>query len=97
MILTFGKYRGWQIDELPFSYLAWLWETDFIKDELREAVRKEILCRVNDSEEMGGEVVADKKHLQRIYRTLALTYHPDITGGNGDIMTGINLIYEALQ
>ena len=97
MRITFGKYKGWPVDELPLSYLAWLYEADFIKDELSESVRREILERVGGGESMAGEIVADKKHLQRIYRTLALEHHPDIAGGNGDIMAGINLFYEALQ
>ena len=97
MKMTFGKFIGWQVDELPLSYLTWLYESDFAKPALLETVRREILSRLDDGEPMGGGAVMSKKHLQRIYRTLALEHHPDITGGNSGVMAGINLFYELIR
>ena len=94
--LTFGKYRNWYVCEVPLSYLAWLWESDFIKEDLRESVHWEIRQRVGDGASMGNEVVVDKKRLQQIYRSLARDHHPD-HGGDNNVMAGINLFYEALS
>lgn len=81
---------------MPLSYLAWLWESDFIKDELRKSVQREILERVGDGESMGSKVVADEKRIQRVYRSLAREHHPD-HGGDNNVMTGINLFFEAMN
>ena len=44
MKMPFGKYHGCELDELPDSYIKWLWR----KVDLREPLRNEILreCRV---------------------------------------------------
>lgn len=91
MFLTFGKYRGWHVSEIPLSYLAWLYENLAGKPELHEAARQEIRRRVSvyESEPL------DTEHFRRVYRHLALEHHPDHGGDNG-VMTGINLFYEAI-
>lgn len=95
MILNFGKFRGWHVDEVPLSYLAWLFESLTGKPELREAARVEIQRRVSgyelDTEPLSMERV------KRIYRTLAMEFHPDRNGGNGDVMKGINLFYAEIK
>ena len=93
MLMNFGKFKGWHLSEIPLSYLAWIFETLAEKQELHEAARQEIRRRISDYE---LEPDLDKGRLQRVYRTLALTYHPDRGGDNG-VMAGINLFYEALQ
>lgn len=95
MFLTFGKYRGWAVSEIPFSYLAWLFENLIEKPELHEAARLEIQRRVSGYEPTPEPMNADR--LRRVYRTLAMEFHPDRGGGNVDVMKGINLFYEALQ
>ena len=94
MILSFGKYRGWDVEEIPLSYLAWIYETLDGKPELHEAARAEIARRVS----WGGWAPAplDMDRLRRVYRTLAIEHHPDHGGDNG-IMAGINLFYEAIK
>jgi len=65
------------------------------KPELREAARVEIQRRVSgyelDTEPLSMERV------KRIYRTLAMEFHPDRNGGNGDVMKGINLFYAEIK
>jgi len=77
------------------SYLAWLFESLTGKPELREAARVEIQRRVSgyelDTEPLSMERV------KRIYRTLAMEFHPDRNGGNGDVMKGINLFYAEIK
>jgi len=94
MFITFGKYKGWHISEIPLSYLGWLFENLDGKPDLQEAARREIQQRVSDYEY--GEPF-DRNRLRRLYRTLAMEYHPDKGGGNGDVMKGINLFYEAMR
>jgi len=95
VILSFGKYRGWAVSEIPFSYLAWIFENLDGKPDLQEEARREIQRRVSGYEPTPEHLDADR--LRRVYRTLAMEYHPDRQGGDDGIMKGINLFYEALQ
>lgn len=94
MFLTFGKYRGWHLSEIPLSYLAWIFETLDGKPELIEAARQEIRRRVSGYEPEADPL--DRERLRRIYRTLAIEHHPD-HGGDNNVMAGINLFYEAIR
>ena len=94
MILRFGKYRGWRVDEVPMAYLAWIYENLGGKAELHEAARQEIRRRVSGFEWEPDP--ADPERVKRIYRTLAMEFHPDRNGGNGEVMKGINAFYEAI-
>ena len=95
MILNFGKYRGRYLDEVPLSYLAWLFESLNGRPDIREAALGEIRRRV-----LGYELDAEPlstERVKRVYRTLAMEFHPDRNGGNGDAMKGINAFYEAIR
>lgn len=92
MFLRFGKYRGWDVSEVPLSYLAWLFENLTEKPELHEAARQEIRRRVAGYE----PEPLDPDRLRRVYRTLAIEHHPD-HGGDVGIMKGINLFYESIK
>lgn len=93
MFLSFGKYRGWEVSEIPLSYLAWLFENLTGKPELIEAARAEIRRRVSGYEPTPDTLDADR--VRRVYRTLAMEYHPDKGGDNG-IMAGLNIFFAAL-
>lgn len=95
MILRFGKYKGWHLDEVPLAYLAWLFESLAGKPEIHEAARAEIRRRVSGYEWEPEPVDLDR--VKRIYRTLAMEYHPDKIGGNGDVMKGINIFYDEIK
>jgi len=92
--LRFGKYRGWHVSEIPLAYLAWIFESLTGKPELHEAARQEILRRVSGYEWEPEPVDPDR--VRRVYKTLALEHHPD-RGGDGRIMAGINLFFEAMN
>jgi len=94
VFLNFGKYRGYDLSEIPLSYLAWIFETVDGKPELIEAARQEIRRRVSGYEPDPEPL--DAERLRRVYRTLAIEHHPDHGGDNG-IMAGINLFYEAIR
>lgn len=93
MILSFGKYRGWHLSMIPFSYLAWVFENLEEKPELHEAARQEIRRRVSSSK--SDIEPLDTERLRRVYRALAIEHHPD-HGGDDRVMAGINLFYEAI-
>ena len=93
MFLNFGKYRGYEISELPLSYLAWLFENLGGRPDIQEAARAEIRRRVSGYEPTPDTLDADR--VRRVYRTLAMEFHPD-HGGNGEMMKGINAFYAAL-
>ena len=93
MFLSFGKYRGLHVTEIPLSYLAWVYENLTEKPELHEAARAEIQRRVSGYECEPDTL--DRDRLRRIYRTLAMEYHPDKGGDNG-IMAGLNIFFAAL-
>jgi hypothetical protein len=35
MLMPFGKYEGWRIDDIPFSYLVWLKNCVSLRELLR--------------------------------------------------------------
>ena len=95
MILNFGKYRGWHVSEVPLAYLAWLFESLTGRPDIREAVLIEIRHRLSAYELVAEPLSMER--VKRVYRTLAMEFHPDRNGGNGDAMKGINAFYEAIR
>ncbi|NMC87211.1 MAG: hypothetical protein GYA69_02045 [Candidatus Moranbacteria bacterium] len=98
--MPFGKYHGCELHELPDSYVKWLW----LKVDLREPLRNEILREYKLRFDYGNRpnketalTTIDANRIKQIYRNLACQYHPDRIGGNGDVMKGINVFYEAIK
>ncbi len=103
MEMPFGKYRGNYIDEIPTSYLSWLWRNANLFGALRDAVYEELRTReareefANSGASSGTSVsVIDAKQIQRIYRTLAFRWHPD-RGGSTSAMQAVNEFYDELN
>jgi len=85
--LNFGKYRGWELSEVPESYLRWvLEECHSATPSLRRAIH-ELL--EGDSLELREDVV------RRWYREMCVKFHPD-RGGDVEAMKAINYAYERL-
>lgn len=40
MKMTFGKYKGKELEGIPVPYLLWLWEQPWLKRPLREQLVK---------------------------------------------------------
>lgn len=89
MIMPFGKFKGCYVSELPIPYLEWL--TDNIN--LREPLRTAVFDALEISTDSIQPVEPNK--VKRIYRDLALKYHPD-RGGDTTAMQAINEFYERL-
>jgi hypothetical protein len=96
--IHFGKFKGHDLAELPKSYLDWL-TTIELWEPLRSGVERESRRRDNPAEfhEQVGVSTLDAGKVQKVYRALAFQYHPDRIGGNGDVMKGVNLFYEAIS
>jgi len=97
MKMLFGKFKGCDLAELPDDYLEWLHFEIELREPLKSAIHREYMARENGFSvtETTGTLSADK--VKKIYRTLARQYHPDKIGGTGEIMTGINIFYEAIK
>jgi uncharacterized protein (DUF3820 family) len=107
MIISFGKFKGEQVQFLPDDYLWWLFGQDFLKPPLAEVVKSEVSMRwpgkfeiflkqprqrASKTKKKPPELAAIKS----IFRELALKFHPD-TGGNTAAMAALNEFYERLQ
>ena len=97
MRIHFGKFKGHDLAELPESYLDWL-ATIELREPLKSGVEREARRRDNPAEfhERADVGTLDTGKVKKVYRALAFQYHPDKIGGNGDVMKGVNLFYEAL-
>jgi len=95
--MPFGKYQGEPLDELPDAYLEWLCTIE-LRQPLLGAVLNEVEAR---GLELGANAPTprvkgqEKDKVQKVYRALAIEYHPD-RGGTDDIMKGINIFYKKL-
>ena len=84
--MPFGKYKGWEIGDIPVEYLEWLIDNVELKGGLAAEVR--------DMLEMARPV--DGLVVSSIYRRLAMKWHPD-KGGNTEAMAAINEFYAEIK
>ena len=91
----FGKFKGLDTSEVPFSYLVYLFEADWIKENLFEAVKEEIACRLNVI--VNDNISVEPGKLRFAYKTMANKFHPDKEGGSHEAMIAINEFYEILK
>jgi hypothetical protein len=88
--MTFGKYEGWDIRDVPDDYLQWL----IMSTEQTLKMCKDELERREAAEE------ADMSWMERIiktgYRELVKRHHPD-AGGQKEDMQALNASYDALS
>ena len=102
MRMPFGKWRGYDLSEIPLNYLQWLWGNADLRGGLLDAVCYEIQSRQEQIERRKDFSFAmptakiDAGQIQKIYRNLAVKWHPD-KGGNHAAMAAINEFYELIK
>jgi hypothetical protein len=84
--MPFGKYRGRQVNELPFNYLEWLTTIDLL-EPLQAYVNQEYAKRCRGKDLI--DLTAVDEIVSAGVRTLARLYHPDV-GGDHQKMVAIN-------
>jgi hypothetical protein len=94
--IPFGKFKGQDLADLPDDYLDWLLTIE-LREPLHSGIAREAYARMRAPREQTGLRTLDTNKIQKVYRSLAFVYHPDRMGGNGDVMKGINLFYEAIR
>ena len=102
MRMPFGKWRGYELDEIPLTYLQWLWANAELKGGLSDAVYEAIQYQQEQIERRQYYSPAmpttkvDAVQIQKIYRNLAMKWHPD-KGGNHAAMQALNEFYEQIK
>jgi hypothetical protein len=90
MILQFGKYKGYDLRQVPDDYLAWITETQkkTLEEYQAELARRQTIqdARLSWAERM----------VQAGFRSLASQYHPD-HGGDNDSMRQVLAAHERLK
>jgi len=98
MKMPWGKYVGKDITELPFGYLAWVWEESGLDAAGKSKVRREMLRRLGAD----AAPISPAKHsgvwdsVQAMLRRLMLRHHPD-RGGSEAAMTVVNEMREEMS
>jgi hypothetical protein len=94
--LPFGKYRGWALEQVPLSYLAWLIEESDVREPLRSAIVEEVRTRLDlgtpppQPPPLGTRPPAEMTSviaeiIAAGYRALSLRRHPDKGGTTIDM------------
>ncbi len=104
--LTFGKYKGRRVADVPLNYLRWcLRECECLDPPLRRAIEAEVYRRTGDvpggdgatgGTAPGGPVAQWEPVLRQWYHGLALKYHPDRGGSTRDMQV-VNHAAEELR
>lgn len=104
MKMPWGKYRGEAIEDVSDSYLLWLhFQTENLSEDIMQETESEICrrwpakvpVRFLDLPQFYDTPV-DEQKLRKVYRKLALQFHPD-HGGNVEAMKAVNLFMEMME
>jgi hypothetical protein len=97
MRMKFGKFKGYEVSELPDNYLDWLSTLSDLREPLLSAVASELLKRFGAQQDpqqtrllLSGEVLdlADSV-ITAGYRKLCMEMHPDKQGDH-ESMVNLN-------
>lgn len=91
--MPFGKYKGCEVSNLPKPYLDWLYHNVELRGLLEVEVARALLgpSYYDDTPQ-----VIETGKVKKIYRELALKWHPD-RGGSVSAMQAVNEFYELLR
>src|SRR6185436_14020131 len=90
MKMPYGKYKDWDVSDVPREYLEWL-HTKTSEDSLR--LKAELDRRAAIEESRGTWI---DQIIKAGYRALASKHHPDVGGTDAD-MKEINASNEKLK
>jgi uncharacterized protein (DUF3820 family) len=74
----FGKYKGFELNDLPSTYIVYALEEFVIPDELQNDLKTILALRLNYT-----SAGLTKGIIQKTFRELSNKYHPD-KGGSQD-------------
>jgi hypothetical protein len=100
--LTFGKYRGYALINIPSGYLQWcLRECESLDDWLRPYIRRELASRGVDSRPPQTRTppppaVDWQALIKRWHHDLVMRWHPDRSGSH-EAMCAVNDAVERLR
>jgi uncharacterized protein (DUF3820 family) len=92
MKMPFGKFKGYELEDIEPEYLEWLVKKVYLREPLRTAVF-EVMEGIDCMDE---RKMQDPKKVKGVYRDLAMKYHPD-RGGTKEAMQAVNEFYERLR
>lgn len=103
MRMWFGKYRGFDMGDVPDDYLVWaLDHLDRLSPTQREVIRVRLGLPPSDTQsprtpdDVDAVVGVVMNGIQGVYRELAVKYHPD-RGGSAERMIAVNSMYDRLR
>jgi len=105
--MPFGKYQGYDLADIPTSYLRWLVEHVDLYGELADEVEAELAARACAQRQVsaaGGlaiqvapeDVPLVREIIERGYKAAVRVHHPD-AGGNAEIMKRLNILADSLR
>ena len=103
--IPWGKYAGWDLSEIPLSYLCWVIEKNSDSPTLisREC-KKEVIRRLGGSSSQENKKKGPEKEKKPTkswfmgwYRRASVAAHPDLNGGNKDLMKLVNEIKDWVE
>jgi uncharacterized protein (DUF3820 family) len=93
MELTFGKFKGHEIEDVPTSYLAFLLDAQFVDDEVKGECLDILNFRYSEYELKSKPF--NQSMIDKVYKKLIIRHHPD-KGGNHYAMIALNEFRELL-
>jgi hypothetical protein len=97
--MSFGKYKGVHICDIPTYYLEWLIDNvEFADGRLERAIEQELKSRPDGPPPPPPRPAADLGPIVRAwYRRLAMRYHPDRNPGDPSAAAKFIAIREAYE
>src|SRR5262245_58657937 len=95
--MPWGKYKFWDLRDVPSEYLKWCTAQDWIMEALGTEIRKELDARsANNANSIPDASMCDQL-ISTGLRSLSLKFHPDRPGGSHAKMVALNIAADCLR